>query len=154
MLLLHTDHHFSLQGDDLKLWLATCSNADVTQRLDVYIKAARVGRVDVLEALTSTFESRNAYNDVFLAAVVYEQFECADWIEQNTDVDMFLVEHILYNANHFNFKISGEDTPVVNNDKPFLEDWIDHKNMKKCRIQKELIEQELEPKSITRLRKI
>lgn len=154
MLPLHTDDHFALQSGDLNLWMATCANADETQRLDVYIKAARLGRVDVLSNLAQTFDDQRAHNNAMLAAIVYEHFECADWIECNTSVDVFLVEHIFNHAVHFDFAAHGENPIIVNNNKPFFQYWVDHQNMKQCRIQKELIEQELKPNTSSRLRKI
>lgn len=153
-MLLHTDAHFALQGGDLHLWLATCANADVTQRVDVYLKAARIGRRDVLVSLASTFNETRAHQNALCAAILYEQFACADWIAQNTNVDMFFVEHVFNRAVHFNFDAEGENIPIVNNDQPFFQYWIDHQNMEKCRIQKQIIERELEPNSNNRLRKM
>lgn len=154
MILLHTDDHFALQDGELNLWLATCANANETQRLDVYLKAARIGRVDILASLAPTFETAPEHNNALCAAIIYEQFECADWIEIHTNVDMHFVEHIFNHAVYFNFDAPGENIPIVNNDKPFFQNWIDHQNMKKCQIQKEAIEKELEPNTNTRVRKI
>lgn len=154
MLLLHTDAHFALQDGDLHLWLATCANANETQRRDVYLKAARIGRLDVLSNLAPTFDTSSAHENALCAALVYKQFACADWIEHSTSVDMFFVEHIFNHAVHFNFDAKGENIPIVDNDRPFFQYWIDHQNMKKCQIQKEIIEKELEPNSSSRVRKI
>lgn len=154
MLILHTDAHFALRDGDLNLWLATCANAEETTRLDVYLKAARTGRIDVLINLAPTFDATKTHIDALCAALVYEQFECADWIERNTSVDMFLVEHIFNHAVYFNFDAQGENIPIVDNNKPFFQQWVDHQNMEKCRAQKEIIEKELEPNTNIRLRKI
>jgi len=154
MLLLHTDHHFALQGDELQLWLATCANANETQRQDVYLKAARIGRLDVLSNLAPTFDTSSPHNNALCGALVYKQFACADWIEHHTSVDMFFVEHIFNHAVHFNFEVNGENIPIVDNDQPFFQYWSDHQNMEKCRTQKEIIEKELEPNTNIRLRKI
>lgn len=152
--MLHTDDHFALRGGDLDLWMATCANADETQRFHVYMKAARIGRVDVLASLAPTIETTRLHNHALCAAIIYEQFECADWIEHNTNVDMFLVEHIFNYAFHFDFSATGEPMPVVANNQPFFQRWIDYQHMEQCRIQKETIEGELELNTNNRVRKI
>ncbi len=154
MLPLHTNDHFSFRGKDFDLWLATCVNAHIIQRMQVYVKAARIGRLDVVSKLALTFDGTNDHNDALIASIVYEQFECADWIEHNTNVDMYFIEHIFNQAVKFDFQTRGENVPVVNNDKPFFQNWTDHQNLKKCRIQKNVIERELESNSNSRLRKM
>lgn len=155
MLPLHTNDHFSFRGKDFDLWLATCVNAHIIERMKVYVKAARIGRLDVVSTLALTFDGTNDHNDALIASIVYEQFECADWIEHNTSVDMFFVEHIFNHAAEFVFSdVKGENISIVENNKPFFQNWIDHQNLEKCRIQKNVIQRELDPNSNNRLRKM
>lgn len=145
-MILHTDGHFALRGGDLDLWLATCLNLPDGWRNDVYIKAALLGRKDVIECLASTFNEPHRHNDALCAALVYEQFECADWIEQHTPIDMYFVEHIFSQAVSFDFETLGGS--LVNNDKPFFENWVEHQEFEKCRAQKKVIEKHLNPSNI------
>lgn len=145
-MILHTDGHFALRGGDLDLWLATCLNLSNQQREDVYVKAALLGRKDVIECLAPTFTQHNAHKNALFAALVYEQFGCADWIEQHTPIDMDFVKHIFDQAVFFNFENLGGS--VVGNDKPFFQNWIEHQEFEKCRAQKKVIETQLSPSNI------
>lgn len=156
-MILHADHYFLLKGNSWYQWMDACCELSENERKDVYIKAAWLGREDIIQRLAPTFHTQRFHSDPMLAAVVNRQFECADWIEQNTPIDMFDIEYIFNNAKAFKFEIADEclgDYGFINNDKPFFQAWIDHQNLEKCRAQRETIVRELGPKSITRLRKM
>ena len=145
-MILNTDEHFTLRSEELDLWLATCLNLSDQQREDVYVKAAWLGRHDVIECLAPTFNEPDMHNAALCAALLYEQFECADWIEQHTPIDIDFVKHIFSQASSFDFETMGGS--VVYNNKPFFENWIEHQEFEKCRAQKKVIETHLSPSNI------
>lgn len=146
-MILHADHYFLLKGKPWHQWMDACCELSEKDRKDVYIKAAWLGRKDVVQRLAPTFHTQRFHSDPMLAAVVNRQFECADWIEQNTPIDMFDIEYIFNNASSFIFEIAGEclggDNGFVSNDKPFFQAWVEHQEFEKCRAQRKMIETHL-----------